>query len=56
MINKQGRERYCEPDLEKLNEIAQWIEPFKKMWETRFEEGTKMCHRNLDEVLEEILV
>lgn len=46
VIKKQGRERYCEPHLEKLNEVAHWIKPFKEMWEARFEK--------LDNLLEEL--
>lgn len=46
VIKKQGRERYCEPRLEQLNEVADWIEPFRKMWESRFEK--------LDHLLEEL--
>ena len=46
VIKKQGRERYCEPRLEKLNEVADWIEPFRKMWDSRFEK--------LDNLLEEL--
>ncbi|MEZ2338184.1 ArsR/SmtB family transcription factor [Mucilaginibacter sp. RCC_168] len=38
-IKKSGRERYCEAKLEQLNEVAQWIEPYRKSWEERF---TKM--------------
>ena len=45
-IKKKGRERYCEPRLEKLNEVADWIETFRKMWESRFEK--------LDHLLEEL--
>jgi DNA-binding transcriptional ArsR family regulator len=35
-IKKNGRERYCEARLEPLNEVAQWIEPYRKSWEERF--------------------
>lgn len=35
-IQKKGRERICEPEPEKLHEIAEWIEPFKKLWTNRF--------------------
>ena len=31
-INQQGRERYCEVKLEALNEVANWIEPYKQFW------------------------
>jgi len=36
MINQQGRERYCEIQPKKLIEVADWLEPFKKLWEGRF--------------------
>lgn len=35
-IKKNGRERYCEARLEPLNEVAQWIEPYRKSREERF--------------------
>ena len=36
-IRQQGRERYCQPRLERLDEVADWIEPLKKLWESRFD-------------------
>ncbi|WP_268224356.1 ArsR/SmtB family transcription factor [Sinomicrobium oceani] len=45
-VNKQGRERHCRPQLEKLHEVAAWIEPFRKIWEARFNE--------LDNLLDEL--
>jgi len=36
-INRQGRERYCEAKLEKLNEISHWVEQYKKFWETKLD-------------------
>lgn len=45
-ISKQGRERFVEPRLDSLNEVAQWIEPFRKLWNARFEK--------LDTLLEEL--
>lgn len=45
-ISQHGRERYCVLRLEKLNEIAEWIEPFRKLWESKFE--------NLDNLLIEL--
>ena len=29
-INQQGRERYCEAKLEKLNEVSDWVEQYRK--------------------------
>lgn len=31
-IKKQGRERYCEASLEKLNEVNEWTEQFRIFW------------------------
>jgi DNA-binding transcriptional ArsR family regulator len=31
-IRQQGRERFCEVKLEKLNEVADWVEQYRKMW------------------------
>jgi DNA-binding transcriptional ArsR family regulator len=31
-IKQQGRERYCEAKLQKLNEVLQWIEQFRVFW------------------------
>jgi DNA-binding transcriptional ArsR family regulator len=37
-VEKQGRERYCEVKLDSLNEVEEWIAPFRKMWEQRFDQ------------------
>lgn len=31
-IRQQGRERYCEASLQKLNEVSQWIEQYRVFW------------------------
>lgn len=36
-IKQQGRERYCSIQPQKLSEVADWIEPFRKMWEEHFD-------------------
>ena len=36
-IKQQGRERYCEAKLEKLNEVSGWVEKYRKIWEERFD-------------------
>lgn len=35
-VVQQGRERHCSLRLESLNEVTDWIEPFRMMWEARF--------------------
>ena len=37
VIKKQGRERYCEAKLQQLNEVSDWIEQYRKLWEGRFD-------------------
>jgi len=32
LISQQGRERYCRPNLNKLNEVADWVEQYRKFW------------------------
>jgi len=36
-IRQQGRERLCEARLEALQDIADWLEPFRKAWEHKFD-------------------
>lgn len=35
MIKQQGRERYCEARLEKLNEVHAWTEQYTKFWTSK---------------------
>lgn len=43
---QQGREIYYQLELEKMKEIDMWLEQFRKMWESRFD--------NLDKYLAQI--
>ncbi len=36
-IEQSGRERYCEARLEKLNEVSDWVEQYKKFWTTKLD-------------------
>ena len=45
-VRRQGRERYCEVRLDKLNEVSDWVEKYQKIWEQRLD--------RLDEYLNEI--
>jgi len=31
-IKQEGRHRYCEAKLDKLNEVAGWVEQYRKFW------------------------
>lgn len=37
VIKQQGRERYCEARLKKLNEVSAWVEQYKKFWEQKLD-------------------
>lgn len=45
-IKKEGRERHCNLEVEKLTEVANWLEPFKKMWTGKLNQ--------LDQLLDEL--
>ena len=41
-IAKEGRERYCTLEVQKLAEVADWLEPFRKMWTDKFDQLGKL--------------
>ena len=36
-VNQKGRERFCYIQPEKLDEVTDWLEQFRKNWEHRFD-------------------
>jgi len=46
IMKKQGRERYCEAKLQKLSQVSDWVEQYRKFWGERFDE--------LDNILEKM--
>ena len=38
VIRKKGRHRYCELQVEKFSEVDKWLEPFREIWESRFDD------------------
>ena len=44
VVIPQGRERYCEVRFDKLNEVSDWLEKYRQLWEQRFD--------RLDDILE----
>jgi len=36
-IRQHGRHRYCEARLEKLNQVSDWVEQYRKFWELKLE-------------------
>jgi DNA-binding transcriptional ArsR family regulator len=39
---QQGREIYYSLEIEKMKEIDQWLEQYRKIWETRFNQLDKL--------------
>ena len=37
VINQKGRERICYVQPKKIKEIDDWLAPFRKLWEQRFD-------------------
>jgi len=46
MIDQQGRERYYSLQPKKLAQVADWVEPFRSMWEDKF--------NRLDDILKKL--
>jgi DNA-binding transcriptional ArsR family regulator len=46
VIHQHGRERYCEARLDRLQEVSDWVEKSRQLWEGRLD--------RLDEYLQEI--
>lgn len=37
VVHQQGRERYCYIKPEALDEVEDWLDHFRKLWENRFD-------------------
>ena len=46
VVVPQGRERFVEARFDKLNEVTDWVEQYRQLWEARF--------NRLDDVLEKM--
>jgi len=42
---QSGREIYYHFNPKKMKEVDEWLEPFRKMWETRFSKLDKVLHQ-----------
>jgi DNA-binding transcriptional ArsR family regulator len=36
-IKQQGRERFCEAKLQKLNEVSEWVEQYRVFWTNKLD-------------------
>lgn len=37
VIKQQGRERFCEAQLDQLSEVAGWVEQYRQHWESKLD-------------------
>jgi DNA-binding transcriptional ArsR family regulator len=44
VIKQQGRERFCEAKLERLNEVSTWVEQYRKIWTARLSALDQYLH------------
>lgn len=44
-VKQQGRERYCEAQLDKLSEVSAWVEQYRQHWESRLDSLEKYLHK-----------
>ena len=45
VIEQQGRERHCEVKLQKLGEVADWLEQYQKFWNKRLDALESYLHQ-----------
>lgn len=38
VVTQKGRERYCEPRLEKLQEVSAWVEAYRGFWHQKLDQ------------------
>ena len=37
VIKKRGRDRFCEPQLDKLGEVSVWVDQYRRHWENKLD-------------------
>lgn len=37
VIRQEGRERYCDAQLDKLSEVSDWVKEYRKFWNTKLD-------------------
>lgn len=44
-VHIEGREHYCEARLDKLSEVSDWIEKYRKFWEDKLDSLEKYLNK-----------
>ena len=51
-MKQKGRERYCEAKPEKLEEVSEWVEQYRKIWAKRLDDlGNYLNELQQDEAI-----
>ena len=45
IVTQKGRERFCELQFNKLNEVTDWVNESRKLWNQRFEKLDKFLEK-----------
>ena len=48
VIRQEGRERYCEAKLDKLNEVSVWADQYKQFWMQKLDALDAFLKQNQD--------
>ena len=46
VVKQQGRERYCQAHLQKLNEVSKWVEQYRVFWTSKLDALGKHLERS----------
>jgi DNA-binding transcriptional ArsR family regulator len=44
-IKQQGRERFCEAQLDQLSEVSAWVDRYRQHWESKLDSLEKYLHK-----------
>lgn len=45
VVKQQGRERFCEAQLDQLNEVAEWVDYCRQFWTEKFKSLDKYLNK-----------
>ncbi len=49
VVHQKGRERYCEAQLQQLNEVADWVSQYRAFWNTKLDALEQFLDNNKPE-------
>jgi DNA-binding transcriptional ArsR family regulator len=49
MIKQEGRDRYCRTDVQKLKEVDQWLNRYRKFWNSKLDALGDFLERSEDQ-------